>query len=525
MADEKVAKLSFDSSEADRQLADLENRLEQLARKAERISLGSPGGAVGGVGSSGGVSGGNAALGGASDALMSKLDTLVAVLQRQADSGGGGGVGAPGGGGKSLWTNEAISAFARENRPQDTERRGFSQSGAIIGAIGGMAAGMTGGNPVAGALSSAGAIAGAFSPIAGMLVGALGSLFSAITEGANKYVQHAQNQLTSRLAERRAFGGRMTDERLDSELTQFSKWGVGSDEAIKMRIAFQKASGAYAPQGAELARLQAGGLDAGEYGAFASNRYGGPGQGAEVYARRFMGLAEGMNLAPGEIVGKIAQARSSITEAGGQFGVPESEDMLARAYATRAGRESGLGATKAYTGMAQAGVSVRQQMLAPLSSLGEVLDLGAAYQAAGASGKGGFEGLTAGADFAGSETPEEKMLRYRALGISDETIAGMIAARTGTSTGAGRALAAVAGRDAARAETTPYGMSEADRASKTNVFAEIQAFQTAIEFGRGLGESEVFQQLLSATRQMNEAAMAMGPVLSKVYNFIGLTGH
>jgi hypothetical protein len=492
--DEKTARLSFDISEAEKQLNDLENHLARLARKAEGIQIGG-GGATGGGASAGAPSAGSA-LGGGN--LEARLDALVTALERRERSDGGGG--GSGGGGKkpaSLWTDDAVSDFARENRKAPEEKKSnFSGFGAVAGAIGGAA---TGSNPVSGFMSILGAGAGAINPLLGGLVNAAGSAISGILAAGDKHVEFVKAQLPALVQMQGNYRGVPPPDAHQRLSNAAHKWGVDPTEAIQLQTSELASSRLRNPDDpAQLAMYKRAGIDMGTAGAWRGGaRAAGGTAGNAPNLLSFASLSEDVGLDPNVLPRIAAGTRQMMASKGADIDASKYLDFMQRAYATENGASQGTSLLDIGDSMARNSITARDKMGGGLGDVMGTLAQARGYEAARAAGKTGIEGIAFARDFTANETLEDQILGARKSGFSEKDANGLLAITAGTSLAAASALGDVAGKDGARRAGTGIvaGISDKDMSTQTMDIQKAVADEANRFFG-DLGNSEVFKTII-----------------------------
>jgi|GEM_PF-7050469 len=446
---EAAAKLTFDTLDAERQLSEIERRLDGFARRAENLStgLGAAGGVGGPSGMGGNPSGAAPAVVGSSDPFAStneKLSQIVDLLKGGAGGGGSGSGVAGGGGGSSRWEQPDSP---RPKADSNTSRGGRSGFGALTGAVTTMAGAS---NPVSGIASGGAAIIGAVGgPIAGAVAGMVAGLVGVLVAAAQQAVQVATTSSKMLRAEHIRTGTASDARTVATRLSAISANGGWSpEEAQQMAQEEQSASGLGSSVGGAAGTLKMAGVSMSGFGRFrgASRQYGGT-TGGSYEALRLAGMARGVGLDPNTILDQVASSRSTLAPyGGGDDGTGEQRDFMERVYSTEAGRSTGKGAAGVITGLAQGNVSRAERFREPLKTMASTFDDMAAYETAGKSGATDIFGYSAAlSDAAINQTPEQKAMSYKARGLSSEQAGSLLAASTGQSFAAGSAVANAAG--------------------------------------------------------------------------------
>lgn len=400
-----AVRIDLDTSAAEARLDALEERLEGIDRRssAHVSPANTEAQASGATGASQASS--SAATGGDDfRRLISMQGEVLEELRRiRTELGGGGSKAAKEGGasgaaapsGRSLWTDLEMREGRSTNEEASRSGRGasFARGGANF--IASAAAGSGGGMGMA--------VAGLLGGIPGIIASGLVALGGAIMSGGKEQVQHNKSMMQLvRTEAMTALGtGRdTTGYTLQRDLAGAAALGVDKNEIIQARAALLQGAGnarASTIGSGQLADLLLAGQDASSVGQFLGARGRGSAEGANTATlESYLGATmsnSGFALRGHEPLQLLNQTIEKLANRGISINVDSIEQFVTRAASVDAIKGGGLAALRgmmSFVGSAEQG---RSKATSGFRDLISITDEIAAYQAAGASGKGGFDYL------------------------------------------------------------------------------------------------------------------------------------
>lgn len=482
-------RIPLDTSEARRELDALERRFAQLEEKATlHVGIAENGGGVGGAGAGTGM-------------LTEKLGDLINVLERQERTGaaresallGRDNADTPSKR-RSLWSQDDIAGYAAENE-------GSGVQGAVKG-IGGNASkalrsiGGPGNGLASGVDAVTGALGGGTMALAAGTIAAFGTAANMVLDGGKQFQAFVAQQLPMYGAAAMNERGKTIDGNyMFTRTSGAAEYGMTAEQSIQAGTSYRTASRITGPiDYTKIARLQGYGLSAQEIGAYEGGlaAYGGE-RGAGIQGIAGVAASAGVETSP--FLAMITSMRNNIAASGGQHDQTSFRDFLARSYE---GGQRGLGALQAVTGLEQAGISVGNEINAPLAEIGKALQTQEAYRRGAATGAQGLEFIGASGEAAKSMSGQDLAELYKRQ-FGEGGAAAIISGQTSVSMDTARAVASAAGG------TSSAGDPTAPAAFITEQ-AKILARASVQDTLKGLGDAETFRTLTIATRDLAESS-------------------
>lgn len=524
MADRELH-IDIETGEAERAIDRLIEKMERLLDTMD-IEASFRGGGAGGDGAGTTVGTGrgparSSALDEAATKISESVHEAFAVNQRVSD-----------------WSSRRIDGGVRgggRDRSGDTlastQNGQRWQSPASTGAravFSGMAATSPGdlGSAAGGAVSLAAkgigtAIGGAAGPV-GAVVGEIGdAIVGKIIQGGQDYVQHVNSTMGTFVQASQNSLGKTGASEIFRRVSPADDYGYGGAEAVAMDASYNAASGLRAQGNMRgMSRLKRLGIEEGTQGRYAGlNRFGRASVGSRDL-EEMSSVALDNGLRPTTLVESFTQALENSAQRGANIDGLQSADYMSRIFGADKTDER-MGNAKAFGGLEGLRSRGSTSIDGFFNDMAGTLMEARAFEAAAKTGLTGFAGLNAvrGATEGAGFGAEGNAEFFNAL-LGEEATAGIAAATGDTSVAAGRNAARAAGRDTVAGSNAAGQTLDQMLLSEGLQAAIIKARSENITLGQGLGNLQVFQDLVTQTRELSEGSRSLANVARDLQGFI-----